>query len=216
HRVGAGIDQDVLADVRERVGGEQGVGVHRLVGDGVVEGGRAVDLRAVEVVDGVGVVPVGDLVGRVLVGEGGVQGGLVGHVEDRVHLQELVRVDRLPLAVEGQLGGGDAGGVEVAAAADQGLVLVDGLEVRHFRARLVGGHVGTGSEQGARVGVIVENAGGARPGARQVREGAGERVRWLGGRGVGVADAGILEFEDVGQVGGEVGVRDVGLVQPVY
>jgi hypothetical protein len=57
--------------------------------------GGAVDLRRVQVVDGGGVVAGGDLVGGVLVGEGGVQAGLVGDVEDGVGLQELVGVDDL-------------------------------------------------------------------------------------------------------------------------
>ena len=74
---------------------EQGVGVDRLAGGVVQQGRGAVDLRGVQVVDGRGVGAVRDLVGRVLVGEGRVQAGLVSDVEDRVRLQKLVGVDDL-------------------------------------------------------------------------------------------------------------------------
>src|SRR5262249_56317038 len=119
-------------------------------------------------------------------------------------------------AVEGQRGGVDAGGVEVPAAAEQGRVLVDGLEVGRFRARFGGGDVGAGGEQGARVGIVVEDAGRAGAGPGQVVERARERVRRPGRRGVGVADAAALELEDVGQVALQVEVGDVGLGQAVH
>ena len=81
--------------------------------------------------------PVGDLVGRVLVGESGVQASLVGHVEDGVHLQELVGVDDLVgRGIDGQFAGVDAAGIKVAAAAEQGLVLVNVFRILDFRARL--------------------------------------------------------------------------------
>jgi hypothetical protein len=57
----------------------------------------------------------------VFVGEGGVQAGLVGDVEDRVDLQELVGEDRLLRdRVARELRRVDGAGVEVAAAADEG------------------------------------------------------------------------------------------------
>src|SRR5262249_15709638 len=83
--VGLGVHEDVLAHVRKGSGGQKGVGVHSMAQGWVVEGSDAVDLRRVEIVDGVRIRSIGDLISRVLVGEGGVQAGVMGNVEDGVH-----------------------------------------------------------------------------------------------------------------------------------
>src|SRR5262249_28777046 len=102
--IGASIDQRVPAHIwheaQGKIGPEQRICVDSLASGWVEESAQRIDLRAVEIVDGVGIGPIRDLVGRVLIGEGGVQTCLVGNIENGVNrgvcLQELIWVDGLP------------------------------------------------------------------------------------------------------------------------
>lgn len=64
--IGAGIDQRVAAEIGEGIGRLQGVGIDCLAGRVVKKRRGRVDLRRVEIIDGVGIVSVSDLMRRVL------------------------------------------------------------------------------------------------------------------------------------------------------
>lgn len=93
----------------------------------------------------------------------------MGHVEDRVDLQELAGVHGLPLAVQRQHADVDAAGVVVAAAAEQICVDVDAVVPVDRSAGLGCGDIGARGVQGARVCIVVVDAGGGRIGSCEIR-----------------------------------------------
>src|SRR5262249_35830089 len=100
---------------------------------------------------------------------------VVGDVEDRVDVYELVGEDRIPLRVHGQLAHVDAVGREVPAAVEQGLVFVNAFVEDYFGARRGRGRIRRArGEQRPAVRIVVEDPRGSGLGASQVRERAGE------------------------------------------
>ncbi len=196
---------------------------------GVAEG-VAVDLRGEQVLDAGARGAVEDLVGGVLVRPRRTQTGPAGHLEDRVHLEVGVRVERLAgLRVDRELRGVDqarrvAGHRQDAvrqarqalAGVDGGLVLVEVLGEVHLDPGLVAlAPGGSRREKGGVVGVVVVDARGAGAAARRLGDHAGEGVGRRGGVGVGVLHTAADQLGQRGlRVPGDV-PGQVRLVQPV-
>ena len=195
----------------------------------------AVDLGGEEVVDATTRRTRHDLVGGVLVGPGGDQPVLVGHFEDGVHLQVLVRIDGLAGGrVDRKLGWiddvlgvadhvedvgprvGPGGGYEALAGIEGAQVLVERFEVGDLGPRRRSGTGGGArGEHGVVPGVVVVDAGARRIASRHLADQSGERVRRERG-------AGIREVDAPADQGGQrrTGVvlyvpPQVGLVEPV-
>jgi len=183
---------DVHLVRRQRIGSvalrQRGGEIHTVDGPALRDVG--VDLRREEVVDALPGRTVHQVVGGVLVRPGRPAAGGLHHLEDRVHLEEAVRRERMAAAAV--LRQREISRIH-ASAEESRQIEVDRLVVDHFRARCPGAVAARRVER-AIIAVVVVDPGALRRAAGHEREQAGERVRGRGGARVGVDDAAPAEL----------------------